>query len=257
VITQDSLLGAEEERDLAARIAMGRVEGQPLRGDAIAARNRLVESHLRLVHAVCRDYAGRGVAYEDLYQEACCGLIEAAEKFDASHRTRFARYAPFLIRQAVRDTFSSRHMIYIPLFVIKLISKWKNAEARLGRRWGHTPTQEEVAEEVEFDDEAMEFLRSGMRANCVNNHGMMKESRTFEVPPHHEDAVSDRDAYEYISLLVSISDEPDKSILTDYYGLNGHEAATLLSIGRRLGYKASTIQNMRDEAIENIRRRLL
>ncbi|MFO0942358.1 MAG: RNA polymerase sigma factor RpoD/SigA [Pirellulales bacterium] len=134
-INETSLLSAEQERDLARRIAGGSVE----------ARDHMVRANLRLVVNIARGYVGKGLGLQDLIEEGNLGLLRAVEGFDPDMGTRFSTYASYWIKQSIkRALINSAKTIRIPAYMVELLSKWRRASARLTEELGRGPTQEEV-----------------------------------------------------------------------------------------------------------------
>ena len=115
------LLSATEERELAARIAMGDVY----------ARDHMVKANLRLVVNIARGYLNKGLCLEDLIEEGNLGLMRAVEGNDGGMETRFSTYASYWIKQSIkRALINSAKTIRIPAYMVELLSKWRRASAR-------------------------------------------------------------------------------------------------------------------------------
>lgn len=130
------LLTAEEEVYFARRA---------LRGDD-AARNRMIESNLRLVVKIARRYNNRGLALLDLVEEGNLGLIRAVEKFDPERGFRFSTYATWWIRQTVeRAIMNQTRTIRLPIHVVKELNVYLRTARELAQRLDHEPTAEDIA----------------------------------------------------------------------------------------------------------------
>ncbi|HEY1067374.1 MAG TPA: sigma-70 family RNA polymerase sigma factor, partial [Pirellulales bacterium] len=135
-INETPLLTANDEKELAGRIAKGDME----------ARDRMVRANLRLVVNIARGYSGKGLALQDLIEEGNLGLLRAVEGFDPAIGTRFSTYASYWIKQSIkRSLVNTAKTIRIPAYMVELLSKWRRASARLTDVLGRTPTHEEVA----------------------------------------------------------------------------------------------------------------
>src|SRR5262245_57293715 len=134
-INDTPLLSAEEERQLAARVA----GGDPY------ARDHMVKANLRLVVNIARGYLGKGLCLEDLIEEGNLGLMRAVEGFDGMMETRFSTYASYWIKQSIRRAvMNNGKPIRLPAYMVSLLSKWKRVSNGLTERLGRPPTPEEV-----------------------------------------------------------------------------------------------------------------
>src|SRR5512135_2542200 len=134
-INDTPLLSALEERELAARVALG----DPY------AREHMVKANLRLVVNIARGYLNKGLSLEDLIEEGNLGLMRAVEGYDGAMETRFSTYASYWIKQSIRRAvMNNGKVIRLPAYMVSLLSKWKRANALLTDRLGRSPTPDEV-----------------------------------------------------------------------------------------------------------------
>lgn len=139
------LLKAYEEIELARKIAELELEGSR------KAKDKMVESNLRLVVSIAKRYQNRGLDLLDLIQEGNLGLIKAVEKFDCTRGTRFSTHATWWIRQAITRAIADRsRTIRLPVHVYQTISKIKKTTKQLSQEIGHKPTEEEIATKMEM-----------------------------------------------------------------------------------------------------------
>jgi RNA polymerase primary sigma factor len=149
------LLTKEEEIELAQRIERGDLE----------AKDRLINSNLRLVVANAKRYQNLGLSLLDLIQEGILGLIRAAEKFDWRKGFKFSTYATFWIRQALQRALDAHaRTIRIPVSVAQLERKVAAAQRRFEAEMGRPPTDDELAATAEVDVAEIERLRQAARA---------------------------------------------------------------------------------------------
>ena len=148
-IGKTPLLQPGEEIELAKRIADGDKE----------AKNKLIESNMRLVVSIAKRYMGRGMSFADLYSDGNMGLIKAAEKFDYTKGFKFSTYATWWIRQAITRAIADHaRTIRVPVHMVETINKVKRASRKLLQEYGREPTPEEVAEEMGLSKDKVESI---------------------------------------------------------------------------------------------------
>jgi RNA polymerase primary sigma factor len=163
------LLTKDEEVELAKAVE---------RGD-LRAKERLINSNLRLVVANAKRYQGQGLSLLDLIQEGILGLIRAAEKFDWRRGYKFSTYATFWIRQAMQRALEQKaRTIRIPTDLAQRERKVARVERELATALGREPTDEEIAARAEIEPAELERIRSASRVVTSLDRPVGEEGET-------------------------------------------------------------------------------
>lgn len=248
------LLSAEQERELAQRIERGDLE----------AKERLINSNLRLVVSQARRYQGLGdLGLLDLIQEGTIGLIRAAEKFDWRRGLRFSTYATLWIREAIQRGLADRgRSIRLPVNVAQRERRVGAAERALVSRLGRDPTLEEIAQAAEMPAAEVERLRDTPRTVTSLDLPVGEDSDSTlgqllpsEQPSVEEEVMVDlsqRAVHEALEQLP----ERERTVIQLRYGLDSAEPPLpLAEIGRRLGVSAERARQLERRALTDLSHR--
>src|SRR5919205_2740096 len=242
------LLTAAQEVELAKRIE---------RGD-MAAKTRMIQSNLRLVVSIAKNYRNQGLPFLDLIQEGTLGLIRAVEKFDWRRGYKFSTYATWWIRQAVARALADKaRTIRMPVHIVERMQKLNRAERTLWTQLGREPTLEEVAEEANLPIAQAHEVKAAARASTSLDQPVGEtEDAVFgdfvagDGPlPDEEVEVSLR-CQALAEALGALGDR-ERKVLILRYGLVDEEPKTLEEIGKRLGL---TRERVRQIELESLRR---
>jgi RNA polymerase primary sigma factor len=244
------LLTKVEEIQLAKRVEAG---------DMLAKR-RMVESNLRLVVSIAKNYRGQGLGFLDLIQEGNLGLIRAVEKFDWRRDLKFSTYATWWIRQAVARALADKsRTIRLPVHVVERLQKVNRAERTLMLRLAREPSNEEIADEAKLPLYQVLEVRSAARSPIsleepVGDEGESSFSDfladTDAIDP--SDAVADRLRHETLQLGLETLHERNRRVLELRYGLDGRDPRTLDEIGREFGLTRERIRQIEVEALRDL-----
>ncbi len=242
------LLTAAQEVALAKRIE---------RGDA-EAKAQMIQSNLRLVVSIAKNYRNQGLPFLDLIQEGTLGLIRAVEKFDWRRGFKFSTYATWWIRQAVARALADKgRTIRMPVHIVERMQKINRAERSLWTQLGREPTLEEIAEEASLTPQQIVEVRAAARASTSLDAPVGDQDDAVfgdfvaGDEPLPEETVEVRMRRQALRSALASLPEREREVVTLRYGIDGREPRTLEEIGRCLGL---TRERVRQIELESLRR---
>lgn len=248
---QFSMLSAEEEIELANRIA---------EGDQ-SAKNELVEANLRLVVSLARHYQGCGLSYQDLIQEGNIGLIKAAEKFDVSKGFRFSTYASWWIKQALSRAIADQsRTIRIPVHMTENINKFKKTERELLSQLNREPKIKEIANAMGISEKQAKEIQSyiveptsldiQVGDDDDTTIGSFIEDTHFVNP---ESAYIKESNGDVVNAVLDTLSDREANILRLRFGIGGKKAMTLEEVGKEYGLTRERIRQIEAKALRKLR----
>ncbi len=243
------LLTAAEEVELAKRIEQGDLD----------AKERMINSNLRLVVSIAKKYQGQELSLLDLIQEGIFGLIRAAEKFDWRKGYKFSTYATFWIRQAIQRGLANKaRTIRIPVHIGQRERKIVRAERELQARLGREPSDAEVAKEAELPLEQVEEVRDAARAVTSLDRPVGEEGETAlgdlleSGAPAPDEEVQVSLAEETLRRTIESLPEQERNVIRLRYGMGGQDPKPLRETGRQLGLSAERVRQLESKALKRL-----
>ena len=253
-IAKTKLLTPEEEIELAARIAKGDDR----------ARARMIESNLRLVVKIAKDYANYGVPLVDLISEGNIGLIRAVEKFDPKKGGKLSTYAAWWIKQSIKRALANQgKTVRLPIHLVDKLARVRRISALMAEDLGREPTDSELSEELGIPREKLALLLQASKQNrsmdeTTNDDSIVSFGEVIAddraIDPL--EALSQKNGLDELDLVLDTLNERETEIIGARFGLNGKRILTLEEIGRDFGVSRERIRQIQNVALNKMQKAL-
>ena len=253
-IAKTTLLTPDEEIELAARIAKGDER----------ARARMIESNLRLVVKIAKDYSNYGVPLVDLISEGNIGLIRAVEKFDPNKGGKLSTYAAWWIKQSIKRALANQgKTVRLPIHLVDKLARVRRISALMAEDLGREPTDSELSEELGIPREKLALLLQASKQNrsmdetthdnSIESFGeVIADDRAIDPL----EALSQKNGLDELDLVLDTLNERETEIIGARFGLNGKRILTLEEIGRDFGVSRERIRQIQNVALNKMQKAL-
>lgn len=251
-IGASDLLSAEQEVELGRRVRNGDTD----------ARDRMIESNLRLVVKVARRYLYRGLPLLDLVEEGNLGLMHAVGKFDPERGFRFSTYATWWIRQSIeRAIMNQSRTIRLPIHVAKDVNAYVRAERELTQEMDHAPLLGEIAKRMGRPLSEVRKI-SGFRERVISAHSPISRENEHSLIDTiaDEDCFDPQDSAQFEDIRHLIDEwleelsQIQREVVERRFGIHGYPRATLEQVGEQIGVTRERVRQIQMDALVRLRR---
>ena len=250
-IAYNTLLTPQEEVALAKRIRAGDRK----------SLNHMVESNLRFVITISKEYQGRGLPLEDLIAEGNLGLVRAATRYDETVGVKFTTYAVWWIRQGILSALAEKaRMVRLPVNKIKHLCRLERVASELKQKLGREPSVEEIGKRAEMQPKQVQDLLDSSRWHISLDMPLEEGPDTSlleifvdknQVTPEMD--VMERALADEIQSALNTLSSREALVLKLYYGIDGDETMTLEQIGNRISLTKERVRQIRDKALGSLK----
>ncbi len=245
------LLSHPEVIELSKRIEAGDLD----------AKEKLINSNLRLVVSIARNYQGQGLPLGDLVQEGMLGLIRAAEKFDYRKGYRFSTYATIWVRQALqRGLDNSGRTIRLPAHVAQRVRRMRRLERELATELGQLPTEQQLADALATDLDEIAKLRHHDRVMASLDAGVGEDGETPlssllpDDGPEIAEVVAEDAVRDDLRTQIQLLPTEERDVITLRFGTGVDGAHTVEQASKKLGISASRTRDIEARALDRLSR---
>ena len=251
-IREIPLLSREDEIKLAAQAQNGNE----------SARNALVSANLRLVIMAAKHYTqNTSISFEDLVQEGNMGLLRATQDFNPALGFRFSTYAMHWIKQAIsRAILNNSRTIRLPIHILELQKKYKNAQNELRDTLGRNATAAEIAQHLGIDEKKIEeiekIIKDPVSLNASLNDeddGTVEDLVADENVVNPEEKLDNQYLAQAIAQVLPTLDNREQEVIIARYGLNNTKPKTLDQLGEEYGVTKERIRQIEQKALRKLR----